>query len=108
MEDLLARYLDGDLDEAGAAELLRRSREDPALAQEMREYESLLEAAERLGPERAPDGLADRVLDAVTSTHAVPPRSRPARRGGDGGAWGPACDAQPRGSGGRAPTSIAR
>jgi hypothetical protein len=75
MEDLLARYLDGDLDEAGAAELLRRSREDPTLARELREYESLLEAAERLGPERAPDGFAGRVLDAVTSEHAAPRRT---------------------------------
>jgi len=65
MEDLLARYLDGDLDDAGASELLRESRRDPELARELREYEALLEAAERVERPSAPAGLVERVMESL-------------------------------------------
>jgi len=65
MEDILARFLDDELNEDEASLLLRMSREDPRLERELREYERILNAAERL-PRRTPrEGFADRVMEAI-------------------------------------------
>jgi hypothetical protein len=65
MEDILARFLDGDIEEGDAALLLRMAREDPRLDRELREYETILSASERL-PKRSPrDGFAERVMGEI-------------------------------------------
>lgn len=74
MEELLARYLDGDLNEEEAELLIRASKDDPAVAADLREYESLLEAGANLDRLQAPGDLADRVMNAVHR-----PRSRRSR-----------------------------
>jgi len=75
MEELLARYLDGELNEDEAGALIRAAKEDPAVATEMREYEALLEASEAMGRLAAPAGFADRVMDRIE-----PRRTDTARR----------------------------
>jgi len=65
MDDLLARFLDGELNEEEAALLLRMAVEDPRLERELRSYETILNAAERL-PRRGPrDGFTERVMGAI-------------------------------------------
>lgn len=75
MEELLARYLDGELNEDEAGALIRAAKEDPAVAAEMRDYEALLEASETMGRLAAPAGFADRVMDRIE-----PRRAESARR----------------------------
>jgi len=65
MEELLARYLDGELNEDEAGALIRAAEEDPAVAAKLREYETILEASEELGQLTAPSGFADRVMDRI-------------------------------------------
>jgi len=78
MDALLARYLDGDLNENEARALLQRLREDPALATELRDYERILAGAQQLERVEAPAGFADAVMDRIASEPAVQP-SRPAQ-----------------------------
>lgn len=75
MEELLARYLDGELSEDEAGALIRAAKEDPAVAAELREYEALLEASEEMGRMTAPPGFTDRVMDRIE-----PRQERPDRR----------------------------
>jgi hypothetical protein len=65
MEELLARYLDGELSEDEAGALIRAVEEDPTVAAEMREYEAILQASEEMGRLTAPAGLADRVMEKI-------------------------------------------
>ena len=65
MEDILARYLDGDLTDAEASEFLRQSEQDPKLARVLRDYETIVNSAEALPRHPAPAGLADKVMAAV-------------------------------------------
>lgn len=65
MEELLARYLDGELNEDEAGALIRAAEEDPAVAAELREYETLLLASEEMGRMTAPSGLTDRVMGRI-------------------------------------------
>jgi hypothetical protein len=65
MEDILARYLDGNLDEKEADALLRTAREDRSLEKELRDYEAILTAAEQLPPASPRQGFADRVMGAI-------------------------------------------
>jgi len=76
MEDILARFLDGDLEEDEAALLLRMAREDPRLERQLREYEMILGAAERLPRSGPSDGFSDRVMAAI----GVPPARRSGRK----------------------------
>lgn len=65
MEELLARYLDGELNEDEAGALIRAAEEDPAVAAQLRDYETMLEASEELRQLAAPSGFADRVMDRI-------------------------------------------
>ena len=66
MENLIARYLDGELTEQEAASLLDSARRDPTLEAELRQYELMLGAAAKI--ERGvnpPGGFTDEVMDRV-------------------------------------------
>ena len=65
MEDILARYIDGELSDAEALELLRQSEQNPELARELHDYEIILGSAEALSPRAAPAGFADKVMAEV-------------------------------------------
>jgi len=65
MEDLLARYLDGDLNEEEADALIRAAKEDPAVAADLRDYETILGASGEMRRLHAPTGLADRVMKQI-------------------------------------------
>jgi hypothetical protein len=69
MQDKLARYLDGELSEEEAALLMRMVAEDPALEKEIREYETILSAAERLPRRRPSAGFEERVMEALEEPH---------------------------------------
>jgi anti-sigma factor RsiW len=71
MEDILARYLDGELTEKEADALLRTAREDRSLEKELRNYEAILAAAEQLPPRSPRDGFAGRVMRAIDRPRAT-------------------------------------
>ncbi len=70
MEDILARYLDGELTEKEADALLQTARENRSLEKELRDYEAILAAAEQLPPSRPRRGFADRVMEAIGKPRA--------------------------------------
>lgn len=72
MEDILARYIDGELTEKEADALLRTAREDRSLEKELRDYEAILTAAEQLPPASPREGFADRVMDAIGKSRPMP------------------------------------
>jgi hypothetical protein len=65
MEDLLARYLDGELSEDEARALIRAAERDRAVASALREYEAILGASDALRGVEAPSGFADRVMERI-------------------------------------------
>jgi hypothetical protein len=65
MEDLLARYLDGDLAEDEADALIRAADDDPLVAARLRDYETILSVSGELPRLPAPDNLADRVMKRI-------------------------------------------
>jgi hypothetical protein len=75
MDELLARYLDGELNEDEAAALIRAAEEDPAVAAALRDYETILEASDELARAGAPLGFSDRVMREIERRHGRPERS---------------------------------
>ncbi len=65
MEVVVARYLDGELSDDEAERLLRAAEEDPQLERDLRDYEAVLDAAERLPRLAPPEGFGDRVMARV-------------------------------------------
>jgi anti-sigma factor RsiW len=75
MEELLARYLDGELTEDEAGALIRAAEDDPAVAAQLRDYETMLEASEGLSRPTVPVGFTARVMDRIEPRQAgAPPR----------------------------------
>lgn len=70
MEDLLARYLDGELTEDEAGALIRAAEQDPRVAADLRDYETILEAGGELCRLHAPADLADRVMNRIERDRA--------------------------------------
>jgi len=79
MDALMARYLDGTLNDAESAELLDALASDPRLEAEMNAYEELLTAATNLREPTAPAAFTDGVMSMLPAGRmglAAPPRSR--------------------------------
>lgn len=95
MDTLLARYLDGELDDEEARVFLQRLDSDPHLAAELRDYERILASAQLLREVNAPSGFTQSVMEGVAE-EAPPRRSvslspgRAARPRAKGWAWRPA------------------
>lgn len=79
MEDILARYLDGELTDAEATDFLRRTAKDPDLENALRDYETILASGEALPGATTSPRFADRVMNAITARE--PSRTRPLSAG---------------------------
>jgi hypothetical protein len=77
MEELLARYLDGELSVDEAEKLLRVAGDDPRVDRALREYEDVLEAARQLPSLPPPAAFGDRVMAAIDRRRqrAIQPRA---------------------------------
>lgn len=83
-EDLIRRYLDGELDDREVTGFLQAMRDDPDFASGLAAAEDLLRIAGEVPHPPVPDTFADRIMDRINSeggalSPATPP-SRPSRR----------------------------
>jgi anti-sigma factor RsiW len=65
MEELLARYLDGELTEQEDETLIRASVDDPETAAVLQAYETIIAASGELPPKRIPARFVDRVMSRI-------------------------------------------
>ncbi len=70
MHALLARYLDGELDDNEARAFIEAVSKDPELEAELRRYEQVLAAGRSLEAPPAPAGFTHRVMDAIAELEA--------------------------------------
>lgn len=70
MEDLLARYLDGELTEREAETLIRASADDPETAAALRSYEAIIAASAELPPKQLPARFVERVMSRIEAPPA--------------------------------------
>ena len=70
MEELLARYLDGELTEREAETLIRASADDPETAAALRSHEAIIAASGELPPKQLPARFVDRVMSRIESPPA--------------------------------------
>lgn len=82
MNSWLARYIDGDLDDAEAIEFLDAIEHDSGLGRELREHERLLAAAARLDDTTTPPSFVDGVMARVALEADEPARGAPRRSPG--------------------------
>ena len=73
MNSLLARYLDGELDEREAHEFLEAIDRDPVLARELERTEQLLAAAAELDDTHTPPAFVDAVMARIAAEEARDP-----------------------------------
>lgn len=66
-EELIHAYLDGELTEDDAEELLAALRAEPARGRELRELEAIVETARQLAPPPLPAGFTERALARVAA-----------------------------------------
>jgi len=76
MEEILARYLDGELTDSEAAEFLRLTERDPEIERALRDYETILESAEKLPRPMTSPRFSNRVMAAVAETESNSSGSR--------------------------------
>lgn len=77
MDALLARYLDGELDEDEARALFDAVSENPELEAELRRYEQMLAAGRALDRPPAPAGFTGRVMAEIGDLEPAVKRSSP-------------------------------
>jgi hypothetical protein len=80
MDALLARYLDGELDDQEARAFLEAVEGDPLLEAELRGHEQVLALGRDLESPRAEDRFTARVMDAIAGELAPEPRYAGARQ----------------------------
>jgi len=66
MDELLARYFDGELTEEDAGELLKAAESDPALEAELRRYERTLSLAKTAPFPKPPHDFTERVMRSIS------------------------------------------
>lgn len=81
LQELVSRYLDGDLDDAEALELESRANDDPVLAAEIESSRRLRRAVSDLARGMEPPAALDRVMEPLRQSAPAPvPRVRPVYR----------------------------